>query len=540
VKLNSRAMIRRRSPTYYIDGGIVKQTYPFNGKASDGVYGFDEVVGGGVEEKKEDCESVRSSTSPLSSRIGDQHRQPPIDLLLDDNTNNTTSVIRPSILLSAPARPISPPINKYQSNPQQYQQQQQLIAQHQSHFLTPPSSLPNTRLPNEYVHQLPYDDVFYDIDEKNDDEADDHLRSYIVNRPLDEQIRDNIPAGVGRMMNDESNIPRRGGIGMRVERIAEALFSSCCDGLCSGNGDKEQQQQTTDNGNNGPSQSPLCTSDCLMHPEDWIFRLCTKDDSKYSKAPLSIAEEFRKIGERQRSGGVGSGGAGGGVGGGGSGQHQRPRSPRPTSPGVNRQQQLVHKQQQQQQHQQQQQYQYDQFVQEQAPVYNYRPDIPRYLAEQAVNSFEEDDNISAISQHTIDELTRQGIRHHPRILRRIPTTDDVWATVAEGSGVVSDDNNLGAGSSSTHNMYHHANQQLAQNSSSNSRRPNQTPRGVAKWKQQQQQQQQQMMNPVQSDDEMLFGGVVNHNNNSPSNRGMIHHNYYVPQSVPESQMEDSI
>lgn len=42
-----------------------------------------------------------------------------------------------------------------------------------------------------------------------------------------------------------------------------------------------------------------------------------------------------------------------------------------------------------------------------------RADIPRFLGEEAVYSFE-DDNISAISQHTLEEMTKHGIRHPVR------------------------------------------------------------------------------------------------------------------------------
>ena len=42
-----------------------------------------------------------------------------------------------------------------------------------------------------------------------------------------------------------------------------------------------------------------------------------------------------------------------------------------------------------------------------------RADIPRFLGEEAVYSFD-DDNISAISQHTLEEMTRHGIKHPVR------------------------------------------------------------------------------------------------------------------------------
>lgn len=42
-----------------------------------------------------------------------------------------------------------------------------------------------------------------------------------------------------------------------------------------------------------------------------------------------------------------------------------------------------------------------------------RADIPRFLGEEAVYSFE-DDNISAISQHTLEEMTKHGIRYPVR------------------------------------------------------------------------------------------------------------------------------
>ena len=45
-----------------------------------------------------------------------------------------------------------------------------------------------------------------------------------------------------------------------------------------------------------------------------------------------------------------------------------------------------------------------------------RADIPRFLGEEAVYSFD-DDNISAISQHTLEEMTRHGIRY-PVVRRR--------------------------------------------------------------------------------------------------------------------------
>lgn len=45
-----------------------------------------------------------------------------------------------------------------------------------------------------------------------------------------------------------------------------------------------------------------------------------------------------------------------------------------------------------------------------------RADIPRFLGEEAVYSFD-DDNISAISQHTLEEMARHGIRY-PVVRRR--------------------------------------------------------------------------------------------------------------------------
>jgi hypothetical protein len=42
-----------------------------------------------------------------------------------------------------------------------------------------------------------------------------------------------------------------------------------------------------------------------------------------------------------------------------------------------------------------------------------RADIPRFLGEEAVYSFD-DDNISAISQHTLEEMARHGIRYPVR------------------------------------------------------------------------------------------------------------------------------
>lgn len=45
-----------------------------------------------------------------------------------------------------------------------------------------------------------------------------------------------------------------------------------------------------------------------------------------------------------------------------------------------------------------------------APLPRERADIPRFLGEEAVYSFE-DDNISAISQHTLEEIARRGILH---------------------------------------------------------------------------------------------------------------------------------
>ena len=42
-----------------------------------------------------------------------------------------------------------------------------------------------------------------------------------------------------------------------------------------------------------------------------------------------------------------------------------------------------------------------------------RADIPRFLGEEAVYSFD-DDNISAISQHTLEEMTRHGVKYPVR------------------------------------------------------------------------------------------------------------------------------
>lgn len=47
-----------------------------------------------------------------------------------------------------------------------------------------------------------------------------------------------------------------------------------------------------------------------------------------------------------------------------------------------------------------------------------RTDIPKFLGEDAVYSFE-DDNISAISQHTLEEMAQHGM--HPRQRRRPPS-----------------------------------------------------------------------------------------------------------------------
>jgi hypothetical protein len=48
-----------------------------------------------------------------------------------------------------------------------------------------------------------------------------------------------------------------------------------------------------------------------------------------------------------------------------------------------------------------------------------RADIPRFLGEEAVYSFD-DDNISAISQHTLEEMTKHGIKHP---VRRKPSSE---------------------------------------------------------------------------------------------------------------------
>jgi len=48
-----------------------------------------------------------------------------------------------------------------------------------------------------------------------------------------------------------------------------------------------------------------------------------------------------------------------------------------------------------------------------------RADIPRFLGEEAVYSFD-DDNISAISQHTLEEMARHGIRYP---VRRKPSSE---------------------------------------------------------------------------------------------------------------------
>jgi len=50
-----------------------------------------------------------------------------------------------------------------------------------------------------------------------------------------------------------------------------------------------------------------------------------------------------------------------------------------------------------------------------------RADIPRFLGEEAVYSFD-DDNISAISQHTLEEMARHGIRYP---VRRRPSSESV-------------------------------------------------------------------------------------------------------------------
>ena len=49
-----------------------------------------------------------------------------------------------------------------------------------------------------------------------------------------------------------------------------------------------------------------------------------------------------------------------------------------------------------------------------------RADIPRFLGEEAVYSFD-DDNISAISQHTLEEMTRHGIKYP--VVRRRPSSE---------------------------------------------------------------------------------------------------------------------
>lgn len=53
-----------------------------------------------------------------------------------------------------------------------------------------------------------------------------------------------------------------------------------------------------------------------------------------------------------------------------------------------------------------------------------RADIPRFLGEEAVYSFE-DDNISAISQHTLEEMTRHGVRYP---VRRKPSSESSQST----------------------------------------------------------------------------------------------------------------
>jgi len=50
-----------------------------------------------------------------------------------------------------------------------------------------------------------------------------------------------------------------------------------------------------------------------------------------------------------------------------------------------------------------------------------RADIPRFLGEEAVYSFD-DDNISAISQHTLEEMARHGIRYP---IRRRPSSESI-------------------------------------------------------------------------------------------------------------------
>lgn len=50
-----------------------------------------------------------------------------------------------------------------------------------------------------------------------------------------------------------------------------------------------------------------------------------------------------------------------------------------------------------------------------------RADIPRFLGEEAVYSFD-DDNISAISQHTLEEMARHGIKYP---VRRRPSSESV-------------------------------------------------------------------------------------------------------------------
>jgi hypothetical protein len=54
-----------------------------------------------------------------------------------------------------------------------------------------------------------------------------------------------------------------------------------------------------------------------------------------------------------------------------------------------------------------------------APLPRGRVDIPRFLGEDAVYSFD-DDNISAISQHTLEEIASKGIPH-PRWRRKKTT-----------------------------------------------------------------------------------------------------------------------
>lgn len=57
-----------------------------------------------------------------------------------------------------------------------------------------------------------------------------------------------------------------------------------------------------------------------------------------------------------------------------------------------------------------------------------RADIPRFLGEDAVYSFE-DDNISAISQNTLEELSKHGIKYPIR--RKISSVDSEEAAAAE-------------------------------------------------------------------------------------------------------------